>query len=370
MRRRFIDTAGQLTDLVEEWRDSDHVAVDTEFFRERTYYPKLCLVQLAWRGDAVCIDTPAIDDLSPLRDFLFDASRLKIFHAARQDLELFFQLWKKVPEPLFDTQIAAALLGVGDQIGYANLVLEMLELELPKTHTRSDWCKRPLDDGQLHYAYDDVVYLEELFLKMDERLTELGRESWLESDFAVLTKSSLYQLDPMEMWRRIKGRQKLKRSQLAVLQMLAAWREERAVSGDKPRNWIAKDFVLVEIARAQPESEEALRRVNSIDSRFADRWGRKLLELVREGRAKPEGEWPVDNTPNRLAPEQRQLLDRLDKVLQGAAAEHGIMPSLIGARRDLVELVTHGNGGRLFEGWRDQVVGKALKKVLQNEFGG
>lgn len=369
MSRRYIDTAESLVALLEEWGESTHIAVDTEFFRERTYYPRLCLVQMAWNGDAVCIDTPAIEDLSPLRDFLNDPSRLKILHAARQDLELFYQLWGAVPKPLFDTQIAAALLGIADQIGYANLVQRQLEIELPKTHTRSDWCRRPLSGGQLTYAYDDVDYLEQLYVQMRQQLEDLGRTHWLDDDFAELADASLYAVNPPEMWRKIKGRQKLSSQQLAVLKPLAAWREERAVSADIPRSWIIKDQVLAEIARVQPVDRAALLKIDGAEQKLVDRWGDHLLRLVKDGAKLPKSEWPVDINTNRLTSAQKQLMSQLDKVLLKVAEENGIVPGLIGARRDLSALVAGGRKGRLFEGWRKDVAGNALLTVLREEFG-
>ncbi|HIP53069.1 MAG TPA: ribonuclease D, partial [Chromatiales bacterium] len=209
MQELYIDTQEGLTALCAELGDSRWLAVDTEFLRERTYYPQLCLVQVASEEIAACIDPLTIDDLSPLRDLLLNPDTLKVFHAARQDLEILFQLWEAVPAPVFDTQIAATLLGLGDQTGYANVVEQVLKVTLAKEHSRTDWTRRPLLEEQRRYALDDVIYLGRLYQEMHARLENLGRTHWLREDFNALVDPALYRIQPESMWQRIRGRQRL-----------------------------------------------------------------------------------------------------------------------------------------------------------------
>ncbi len=235
MQEIYVDSPAGLDALCKQLQDSEWLALDTEFIREKTYYPRLCLFQVSNGDVAACVDPLRLDDLQPLLDVLYDGRILKILHAARQDLEIFLHDYQRLPMPIFDTQPAAALLGYGDQIGYANLVKLMLDVDLPKDQSRTDWMQRPLDPQQQRYALDDVIYLGRLYLHMRANLFDRERLQWLAADFAPLADPETYYPDPMLMWRRIKGRQPLRGRQLAVLQQLAAWREREARRRDLPR---------------------------------------------------------------------------------------------------------------------------------------
>ena len=224
MRTLFVNDESTLAELCQLIASSDVVAMDTEFMRERTYYAQLCLIQLATDEVIACVDPLAIDDLNPLLDLLYEPKRLKILHAARQDLEIFFDLRGDVPRPVYDTQIAATLLGHGDQLGYAKLVKAMLSVNVDKDHSRTDWSKRPLDDAQIKYAENDVRHLIPMYRMQMKQLTKLGRESWLQADFDNLTDKNLYAPQKENLWKRIKGTRILKRNQLAIIQQLAVWR--------------------------------------------------------------------------------------------------------------------------------------------------
>ena len=210
MQEKIVDTPSELIALCEQLRDSEWLALDTEFIREKTYYPRLCLIQVCNGDVAACVDPLKLSDLQPMLDILYDGRILKVLHAARQDLEIFLHDHHRLPMPVFDTQPAAALLGHGDQIGYANLVKLLLNVQLPKDQSRTDWSRRPLEAQQLRYALDDVIYLGELYLHMRGHLFDRERLQWLAADFATLADPRTYFPDPQGMWKRIKGRQVLR----------------------------------------------------------------------------------------------------------------------------------------------------------------
>lgn len=244
-----IEDNEQLAALVARLRDGEWVALDTEFMRERTYYPQLCLIQIAGPNELACVDPLALDDLEPLTALLTDTSVTKVLHAAVQDLEILWQTTGALPEPVFDTQVAAALLGYPDQIGYATLVASMLGHALDKAHTRTDWSQRPLAAEQVAYAADDVRYLAELYPRIREQLAKRGRLEWVNAESETLADPARYTPDPGQAWKRIKGVDKLRPAQQQALARLAQWRETTAMRRDRPRRWILKDDVLVQLAR-------------------------------------------------------------------------------------------------------------------------
>lgn len=366
MERRYVDNAAGLVELCTDLAPAGHLALDTEFLREKTYFPKLCLLQVCGNGIAACVDPLAIPDPGPLLALLAEPSRVKVWHAARQDLEIFLNEWDLLPAPVFDTQLAAAVLGLGDQVGYARLVQDVLKRELPKDQSRSDWCRRPLDDVQLRYAYDDVIHLEALYRELAGRLDELGRSEWLAEDFAELIDPATYRTEPADAWRRIKGRQHLKGVKLAVLQELAAWREERAMALDKPRRWIVRDEVLVDLARRPPDSVTALGRIRGLDERAVAKSGADIVDAVARGLAMPEGQWPREKIPPRLTPEQDAVVDVLTAVVRVLADADSITPAAVASRGDLAKLVA-GRDSVLDHGWRHALVGQVCLEVIAGE---
>ncbi len=369
MREYFIDTPSELQAFTQRLQGRNWLAVDTEFLRERTYFPRLCLVQVASDSEAACIDPLAIEDLSPLRDLLLDPAVAKVFHAARQDLEIFLQLWGELPRPVFDTQPAAALLGIGDQVGYGNLIQSLLGVNLPKDHSRTDWSRRPLDKAQLRYALDDVIYLGRAYLEIRRRLESLGRLDWLAPEFEQLTDPATYAMEPMAMWKRVKGRQHLKGARLAVLQQLAAWREKQAQQRDLPRRWLLKDDVLLELARRAPTNLKALARVRGVEQALVKREGDQLLALIRQGLETPRENWPREKSrPTKLSASQEATLDILTAALRIIADEAGLSPQLIASRKDLAALLHGMPDGALLRGWRKKLAGEPLQKLLQGEW--
>ena len=368
MQELHVESPEQLTTLCAAIRESKWLALDTEFMREKTYFPQLCLLQICNGDIAASVDPLSLPSMEPLLEIIYDPAVSKVFHAGRQDLEIFHHLWKRLPAPLFDTQLAAALLGLGDQIGYGNLVQKLLRHELEKGHTRTDWSRRPLDDSQLRYALDDVIYLGEIYLKLRDQLAERGRGDWLREDFDLLTSASTYIVAPDTAWQRIKGRQRLKGLQLAVLQALAAWRENQAISSNRPRRWILKDEVTLELARRQPTELKQLERIRGLESGTLQRQGTTLLKLIAEARRLPKDQWPVEKTPPvRLDSNQEALADLLMCGLRLLAEEQKITPSTLAGRKELERMVAGERELDLLRGWRKSLAGDRLLQILDGK---
>lgn len=364
---RLVAGAEALRTLCDRLKGSEWIALDTEFIREKTYYPRLCLIQVSNGDVAACVDPLAIDDLQPLLDVLYDGAILKVLHAARQDLEIFLHDYGQIPLPVFDTQPAAALLGYGDQVGYANLVKQLLQVDLPKDQSRTDWARRPLDPSQLRYALDDVIYLGQLYLHMRGHLFDRERLQWLAADFAPLADPQTYYPDPSSMWQRTKGRQVLRGRQLAVLQVLAAWRELRAREQDLPRKWILKDDVMIELSRRLPRDLNDLAKIRGLEPGQIRRDGERLLALIKEGAERPREEWPGDSRRSKpLTARQEALVDLLSAALRLIAEQHQLSPLAIASRKDLERLV-RGEACALREGWRRSVAGERLNAVLDGD---
>jgi len=368
MREQFVDNPDSLLALCEELRGSEWLALDTEFIREKTYYPKLCLIQVCNGEVAACIDPLKLNDLGPLLEILYDGSILKVLHAARQDLEIFLHDYQQLPMPVFDTQPAAALLGHGDQIGYANLVKQLLKIELPKDQTRTDWSQRPLDAKQQRYALDDVVYLGQIYLLMRGHLFDRERLQWLAADFAGLVDPRTYFPEPEDMWQRTKGKQLLRGKQLAVLQKLAAWRETQARERDLPRKWILKDEVMIELSRRMPRDAGGLSKIRGLEPGQIRREGEKLLELISQGAELPREQWPSDQgRPTPLDVQQEAMVDLLGAALRLIADAHQLSPMAIATRKELEKLVRGEPDCVLLEGWRNALAGSSLIEVMRGE---
>lgn len=366
---RYIDTPAALREICDQLRGVPWLTLDTEFLREKTYYPKLCLLQVATPGLVACIDPLVLEDLSPLFEVLYRHETTKVLHAARQDMEIFYHLRGALPSPVFDTQIAALLLGFPDQIGYGNLVRETLGIELDKLHSRTDWSRRPLLDAQIHYAAEDVFYLAQVYQHLIEKLTALGRLDWLSEDFERLSRVELYENDPAQVWLKVRGVNRLKGPALAVLQALAAWRETLAQDLNRPRGWLLRDDDMIEIARHQPATTAALGAIRGVHERFVDKHGAQVLELVAEARHRTPKLLPSTGRPVRLAPAQEALVDALMAVVRLSAAENSLHPAVLASRGQLEQLVTGATDSEVLHGWRGQLVGKRLQALLRGEIG-
>lgn len=355
----YIVDQPALADFCARLRDAPWLALDTEFIREQTFYPQLCLIQIASSGQVACIDPLALPSLDPLLDLLYDPAVTKVLHAGHQDLELFFHLRGAAPSPVFDTQLAATVLGDGGQIGYAALVHQALGVELAKAHTRADWRRRPLPPEWLAYAADDVRYLGQIYQRQSAALRARGWLDALSEDFRALTDPSRFRLQPANAWQRVREHQRLRGVQRGVLQALAAWREEQASQHDRPRRWILDDAALVELARRPPETLEQLRDVRGLPAGTRQRHGETLLARIAAARALPPERWPAPPSRRRFAPAQQAQTDKLLDLIAARAREWGIEPGAIAGRRD-VEALLAGEDSALRHGWRAAVVGRDL----------
>ena len=340
-------------------RSAPYVAIDTEFVRERTYYAKLCLVQVAHGEHAALIDplAPGLD-LAPLRELLEAPDVLKVFHSGSQDLEIFLQTFGALPAPVFDTQIAASVCGFGDFVGYGAIVASLLGVEIDKSSQATDWSLRPLSPRQLEYALSDVTHLCVIYERLAAELARTGRGTWTAEEMAALTDASRYRIEPAEAWRRLKIRGPNRRA-LAVMRALAAWREETARDRDLPRGWVLHDDAIVEIAQTIPRDVEALTRVRMLKAPVARGGdGRTILELVRGVLASPPDSWP-ELQPRKASHDSIEpLVALLQALLRLRCDEEGVAPRLV-AGRDELEAIALGQApeGPVLTGWRRTLFG-------------
>jgi len=365
----YIDTADKLRELCESLASVPWIALDTEFLREKTYFPKFCLLQIAAGEVVACVDPLAVEDLSPLLAILLDPGVTKVFHSGRQDMEIFYHLCGKLPGPVFDTQLAAPLLGLAEQVSYAGLVAELLGVNLTKSHSRTDWSRRPLSPEQIRYAADDVIYLAQAYRALLPRLEQLGRLGWLDGDFAELADPALYENPPDLAWQRVGGVYQLKPKPLSIVQTLAAWREQTARAQDLPRGWILKDDALLDLARQQPVNAEQLSHVRGIDERMAKRHGATICKLIQEAAARPPQALADKGRSPKKTAEEEALLDLLMAVVRLRAAQNTLNPSTLAGRKDLEQLLDEEPHARLLHGWRKAMAGDELVAVLRGELG-
>lgn len=352
----------ELADRVAGWPASAVLALDTEFMRERTFHPLLCLVQLAVAGKILLVDPLAIPGLPALAAPLVDPGRVKILHAARQDLEALLPVTGQPLAAVFDTQIAAGLLGFPAQIGYGELVRRLLGIELHKGHTRTDWTRRPLSREQLIYAAEDVAHLPALAELLDERLAAAGRRGWLDEEAAALTDPALYRADPEQAWRRLRGLERLDPQGRAVARTLAGWREERALARNLPRGWILADAALLELARLRPQTRVALAELEALPRGTIERQGDALLAAIAAAAIREDD---LDsNGAGRPDAAQQQQLKVLQQRLAGIATELDIAPEVLATRRELAAIVRGTHDLPVLAGWRRSVVGEALLAAL------
>ncbi|MFA5984862.1 MAG: ribonuclease D [Methylococcaceae bacterium] len=363
----YINTPVQLNQLCEKILLAPWLALDTEFLREKTYYPQFCLLQIATPDWVVCVDPIALTDLSRLFEVLYNTNIIKVFHSCRQDLEIFYQLMGKVPQPLFDTQIAAPLLGFQENPGYAMLVSSFLNINLSKAHTRADWSKRPLSDAEIQYAADDVIYLCQIYQIMCQKLSELGRMDWLRNDFAELSNPDLYQVIPEQAWYKIKGKNKLTGKQLSIVQTLAEWREKTAQSINRPRNWLLRDEVLFDLAKLQPETTVQLANIRGMNERMLTRYGEHISQLISIAKQRAPIALNEKGRPAKLTQQHEAILDILTALVRIRAEENQLNPIILATRKDLENLMFNDEDSPLLHGWRHNMAGKELMGLLKGE---
>ena len=367
-RNDYLDTTKKLLSFIREAGKASVLAVDTEFIRERTFIPQLCLLQLATTKRTVIVDPLAITDLSPLKKLFLSEHIVKVFHASDQDLEIIFAYLELIPQPLFDTQVAAELLGMPQQTSLSNLVREYAGVRLKKTDSFTNWDERPLTSSQITYALDDVRYLPQIYTTMYAQLEELGRLEWLEEDFAALADESRYTFAPEQAWQRIKHSSTLNTGQLGVLKELAATRDKIALKRNLPRRWIVTDELLIEIARLSPTSTEELFRLRGAENQLGQHWSSELLAAVERGLSLAPEQVPKRKSPVFRTASNAAALDMLRALANQRSRDNQVTPSMLVNKEELARLATGEREGLMvLTGWRYRLVGRELLELLEGK---
>ncbi|MCO2225415.1 ribonuclease D [Pseudomonas aeruginosa] len=363
---QWIRDDASLAQQCREWRTQPYLALDTEFMRVDTFYPAAGLVQVGDGRQEWLIDPLLIQDWTPFAELLEDERVVKVLHACSEDLEVFLRLTGSLPVPLFDTQLAAAYLGMAHSMGYSKLVKEVLDIDLPKDETRSDWLQRPLTEMQMRYAADDVQHLAQVYLALDARLSEEKR-AWLLEDGAELVANLCRESDPREAYREVKLGWRLRPQQLAVLRELCAWREEQARLRNRPRNHVLRERTLWPLARLLPKNKTDLAAIDDMHPRTVRQDGDFLIELIAQASRLPQSEWP-----EALPPEVTPLLKSLRAIGQREAETLGMAPELMLRKKILEALLKSGYPDGPYElpdslrGWRRERMGQALLDALES----
>ncbi|MES0872833.1 ribonuclease D [Sinimarinibacterium thermocellulolyticum] len=365
MIQTLIAEPDALSRAIENWASSPFLAVDTEFVRVDTYYPKLCLVQVKAQACAAAdlIDATALPSLDSLLDVLYAPQRVKLFHAAGQDLEILVRLRGAVPQPIFDTQIAATLLGYGDQIGYAALIEKRLGITLDKRLSRTDWARRPLKPAELAYAAADVEHLAAIYPALQAELHARGRIGWLAEDCVRLCDPAQYRIRPEDAWQRLRGLSRLSPREQTIAVALACWREEEAQRRDRPRKWILDDEALYCLAQRQPQTRAALDALAVLPPKTLERHGEALLAVLDTALRTPERVYAQDDA---FSDADKRLLKALQAHVAACAAELELPASYLAPRADLARLVRAGADAdvNVLRGWRREVCGSGLLALL------
>jgi ribonuclease D len=364
----LLSKTQEIAELCDELAQEPFVALDTEFKRDRTYWPKLCLVQLAGRSRHAAIDPLAQDiDLTPLFRLMADPAVVKVFHAARQDVEIFHHLSGAVPTPLFDTQLAAMVCGYGEEVGYETLVTRLAKARVDKSSRFTDWSRRPLTPQQLDYALADVTHLRVIYQRLEAQLRETGRTEWVAQELAGLSDPNTYEQPPEEAWRRIKVRSRDPRF-LAIVRTLAAWREREAQRRDLPRNRVLRDDLLLELAASRPRSIDDMTRIRRIS---LDRTSvAAVVAAVRSALDLPEAELPVVEPPPKLPRGIGPLVDLLRVLLKFQCEEHHVAQRLVATTADLEAIAAFDEPDvPALRGWRLEVFGRSALTLKQGKVG-
>ena len=367
---KLLTTTPALVTAIDAIRSADFIAIDTEFMRESTYYPQLCLIQICAGSHAFCIDPLAEGmDLSPLFALMQDKNITKVFHAGRQDLEIFVQLTGYVPCPVYDTQIAAMVCGLGDQVGYDKLVYHYKNLQIDKSSRFTNWSQRPLSDRQLSYALDDVIHLAEIYPRIIADLTANGRDKWVQSELESLADISLYQTDPATAYKRIKARNS-KPAQLNRLAQLASWREKEAQRRDVPRGRILRDDTLIDLAGSNPKTRADLKKIRGFPGGENGKFGPAVIEVLKKANAMAEDAWPLkERLPQRDKPPVA-IIEMLRVLLKHVTESHNVAPRLIASADDLEKLALSDTADiPAMKGWRREIFGDAALALKAGKLG-
>ncbi|MGH6947190.1 MAG: ribonuclease D [Kiloniellales bacterium] len=356
----LISDPDQLAAFCERQREAAFVAVDTEFLRDSTYWPKLCLAQVAGPAEAAALDPLAPGmNLEPLFDLLHDPKVLKVFHSGRQDLEIFYLLMKDLPRPIFDTQVAAMVCGFGDSVGYDTLARKLAGVQIDKSSRFTDWSRRPLKKRQIDYALSDVTHLRTVYEHLNKKLEESDRSAWLDEEMSVLNNPETYRLEPASAWQRLKTRGSDPRY-LAVLRELAAWRETQAQARDVPRSRVLRDEQIFDIAVHRPTTPEELAQTRGLSADLArGRIGREILAAVAAGLAVPDQELPRVPPRRELPNGTGPVVDLLKVLLKMKSEDFGVAQKLIANVSDLEEIAADDKAEvAALAGWRREIFGR------------
>ena len=364
----FIDTQDALSAFCERASRASVLAVDTEFLRERTFFPKLCLLQLGFDDEVAAIDPIALSDLSPVVSLFRNPSITKVIHACSQDLEVLDHALGAVPDPMFDTQVAAAFLGHRTQIGYGALVESYTGVHLAKAESLTDWSRRPLDSEQLTYAEDDVRYLPGIYESMMGELVRSDRLGWVLPEMQALLDPAHYRHEPEAAYLHLRRSTSLTRKQLAVAREVCAWRDRLAARRDIPRKWVLSDEVVLEVCKRSPSGVERLRRIRGTEQ-LSERDGEALVHAVGRGLSCPSSNLPEQHRRSRPAPETESVVDLMYAMLRIVSDKSGVATQLIATRDDLVDYVTRRDASPLSRGWRAELMGTQLDRLLGGEAG-
>jgi ribonuclease D len=367
---QFITKSKDLAAACERLARSDFITVDTEFMREATYWPNLCVIQMAGPDEAVVVDALAPEiDLDPFFRLMADEMVLKVFHSGRQDIEIVFHGGGLIPHPVFDTQVAAMVCGFGDSISYEQLVGRLTGAQIDKSSRFTDWTRRPLSDRQLAYAVADVTHLRDVYKAIAKRIETQGRAHWVETEMEILTSPETYQLEPEQAWRRLKMKAR-RPLELAALKALAAWREREAQSRNLPRGRVIRDDALYEIAAQVPTSREALAALRTIGNGFErSRAGKQIIELMEEIAALPRDQLPkLPKVTRRGGDGNSAAVDLLKVLLKMTSENHGVAPKVIATVDDLEAIAADDNADvPALSGWRRKLFGEAALRVKRGE---
>ncbi len=374
MSPELIESSAQMDELIAQLSNEKLIAVDTEFFRETTYYPRLALVQVATDSIVACIDPLVFDAKPALQKILLDQNITKIFHSCSQDLEVLFYYLGDTPKSIYDTQIANALLTEHHQVGYASLVENELGVQLDKSQTRTNWLQRPLTKKQIQYAGDDVFYLFQLQHKLDEKLHLKGRKTWFDEECSnLLNDENSFQVDIDKLWRRVKGATKLNRNKLAIVQSIAVWREQLAQQKNKTRRKVLADDIIIQLALNTPESTNTLNQIIGRNYIINDKEQQQLFKTIETAQQFPADQCP-DNRFNTLDNQQKLLLKNLQQLVNKKAEELSISSAILCSRKDLEKLILlHDKQDELStaelnicKDWRYRCIGHHLIETVKN----
>ena len=366
----MIETTTALADACKELAKSEFITIDTEFLRETTFWPELCLVQMASPTLEVLVDPLAKGiDLTPLFELMADGNVIKVFHAARQDIEIIHHLGGLIPHPIFDTQVAAMVCGFGDSISYDQLVQKIKNVQIDKSSRFTDWSRRPLSEKQLDYALADVTHLRDVYLALKAQLEREGRSSWLKEEMDILESRETYDMHPDDAWLRLKSRLR-KPTELAILKFIAAWREREARSRNVPRSRVLKDDAIFEIAQQQPKDSEALSRLRTIPKGWErSSSGTAIIETVNAALALPKADMPQAPRHSHAPEGSGAAVELLKVLLKLTADKHGVAAKVIANSEDLEKIASEGENATAaaMSGWRRELFGDYALKLIKGE---